>query len=421
MLKKWKHRFNETVEIFSHKTFTFISLLMSVYSLAKALRITVMGWYIYDVTGNPVHLGFLALAESIPYIFTNPFGGYLADRQGRVRQSYVLVAVSFILTFFLCYIVSQPYTPKTLWWVYGVFMGFGFFRGLFASGALPTLLALSISRERFQRANAWNGTVLQTGIVLGPIIGGILYSHYGVVIANASVILFMVMCFVFLFFIEDKPVDKNQTAGSEWHKLTIGFRYIFSHPALRTTVLLDFVAVVFSGVTGLLPVFAKDILHLGPDGLGYLRAAIQIGSITAGLLLANYHLKDYIGRQYMLAVVLFCLSLLLFSFSTSFVLSLLLLFLSGFFDWSGAVIRQTVMRLLTPENILGRVTSARTLFTISSNEISSFESGLVAGAIGTIPSVVFGVAVTLAATAYVWVFVPAIKDINMKALLHDKG
>lgn len=420
MLKIIKHKFDETIEIFSHKTFTFISLLMAVYSLSKALRITVMGWYIYDVTRDPVHLGFIALAEALPYILTNPFGGYLADRYGRVRQSYILIVLSFFLTALLTYVVYLPYQQNTLLWIYILFVLFGFFRGLFASGALPTLLALSISREKYQKVTAWNGSIIQMGIVLGPVIGGIFYLHQGVVVANAIVLLFMVICFVFLFQIKDKPVEKSENMQSEWHKLTLGFRYIFNHATLRSTVMLDFTAVVFTGVTGLLPVFARDILHLGPDGLGYLRAAIQLGSIAAGLFLANRHLKNYIGKQYMIAVFLFCMSLLAFSFSTSFYLSLLLLFASGFFDWYGAVIRQTIMRLLTPENILGRVTSARTLFAVSGNEVSTFESGLVAGAIGTIPSVVFGAIVTLLATAYVWRKVPSVKDINMEGLLQEQ-
>jgi hypothetical protein len=121
-------------------------------------------------------------------------------------------------------------------------------------------------------------------------------------------------------------------------------------------VVLDFIAVIFSGVTGLLPVFAHDILHLGPDGLGYLRAAIQLGSVCAGLLLAHYPMRNYVGRQYVLAVVIFCMCLLAFAYSTSFYLSFALLFLSGFFDWYGSVIRGTISRLLTPEALQGRVT-----------------------------------------------------------------
>lgn len=404
-------------QVFSNKTFVIISLMISFFSMSKVIRLVVMGWFIYDVTGDPLHLGWLAFAEAICYIMTNPFGGYLADKYGRVRQTHFLSFFVSLLTVWLCYLVSQPMTSSLLFQIYLNAGLFGVVRGAFASGALSTLLTLSVSKYYYHKTNAWSGTIGQLGLVIGPILGGILYHHHGVVVANIASLILVIIAWIGNIFLKDIQVEKQDGEDTIFNQLTAGFRFIFKQPILRATVWLDFIAVVFSGVAGLLPVFAKDILHLGPDGLGYLRSSIQLGAIIAGLFLANYHLKNYIGRQFMIAVFIFCVSILIFAYSTSYILSLCMLFISGFVDWYGAIIRQTLMRHLTPEPVLGRVTAARTLFAQSANEISSFESGLAAGLIGTIPSVVFGVVVTFFATAFVWWKVPSIKDINMKELL----
>jgi MFS family permease len=393
---------------------------MAFYGMSKALRITAMGWYIYDVTNDPIYLGYLALSESLAYIITNPIGGYLADRFGAKRQTYYIVILTFILTVCLCVLLAQPASGFNLLLIFVVSIFFGLVRGLFGSGALPTLIALAVPREKFQKATALNGSLNQAGQLLGPIIGGILYALYGPVVANGTVLVFMLFCLICVFNIEDIRTEGQTKGQNFWQDLTLGFRYIFSHDIFRTTVLLDFVAVVFSGVTGLLPVFAKDILHLGPDGLGFLRSSIQVGSIIAGLYLAHYPIRGFVGRQYVRAVLLFCLMLLLFAFSTSYYLSMFLLFLSGFFDWYGSVIRQTISRLLSPEELLGRITSARVMFVVSSNEVSTFESGLVAGLIGAIPSVVFGVAVTVAFTGLMWFKTPKLKYINMDDLVNGR-
>lgn len=419
MLSSLKHKITETYDILGHRTFLFASLTIAFYIMSKVLRVTVMGWYIYKMTGNPVHLGFIGLAEALPYIITNPIGGYLADRYGRKRQSTILTLLTIALTAHLCWLVSRDFSASSLIQIYIDFCLFGAVRGTFGSGAMSSLIALSVPRKQFQKANAWNGTFTQTGMVLGPVMGGLIYNFYGVVWANAVVLLFMLVILVFLYFIVDTPVIRSDVQMSEWQNLTVGFRFIFTNPPLRATVVLDFIAVIFSGVTGLLPVFAHDILHLGPDGLGYLRAAIQLGSVCAGLVLAHYPMRNYVGRQYVMAVIIFCFCLLVFAYSTSFYLSFAMLFLSGFSDWYGSVIRGTISRLLTPEALQGRVTSARLMFATSGNEISTFESGLVAGLIGPVPSVVFGVAATLLATVVIWHRTPSVKALHMSKLLEE--
>lgn len=413
----WKEKLLANYAVFKHRTFLGATLTVGIYALARSLRITVMGWYLYDVTGNPVHLGFLALCEGIPYICSNPFGAYLSDRMSRRLQTLILIGITFILTLWLSYLVHVQVTKAVLLQIYATFMLFGLSRGLFASGALQTLIALTVPKEQYQTASAWYGTLTQAGMILGPITAGLLYAVHGPVVANIVVVPMMVITFFCMMLVTDVASTDKPQELSFWQDLTQGFRYIFSHQALKATVLLDFIAVVFGGVTGLLPVFAKDVLHLGPDGLGYLRASIQAGSICAGLYLAHYPMKNYVGRQYLYAVMLFGLCLLGFAFSTLFWLSMALLFLSGFFDWYGAVIRQTITRLLTPEQVIGRVTGARVMFAITGNELSTFESAVLAGWIGAVPSVVVGVVITWAAAGLVRWKAPVIKDITMSDLL----
>jgi MFS family permease len=206
MLHSLKHKITETYDILGHRTFLFASLTIAFYTMCKALRVTVMGWYIYKVTGNPVHLGFIGLAEAIPYILTNPIGGYLADRYGRKRQSTILTLLTIVLTAHLCWLVSRDFSTASLIQIYIDFCLFGAVRGTFGSGAMSSLIALSVPRKQFQKANAWNGTFTQTGMVLGPVMGGLIYNFYGVVWANAVVLLFMLVILVFLYFIVDTPV-----------------------------------------------------------------------------------------------------------------------------------------------------------------------------------------------------------------------
>lgn len=379
-----------------------------------------MGWYVYQITNDPVHLGFTALAEAVPYMICNPLSGYLADRIGRRKPVLCLVVCIFILTFHLAYIISDHFQGNRLFQIYLNFCMFGLVRGLFGSGTLSSIIALVVPREHYQRASSWNGIFVKSSLIIGPVLGGILYAAYGPVWANLFVPGIMVIIFLLMLSVEDKPVARLEEDKTGWQKLTYGFKFVLSHKVMRTVLILDFIAAVFSGVTGLLPVFAKDILHLGPEGLGYLRSSLQGGAVIAGIILGHYQIKNFAGRKFILAEIICSLFLLAFAFSTYAWLSVFFLFMAGFFDYWSTIIRQTIMRLLTPEHLLGRVTSVRALFTVTANEMSTFESGLVASAIGAVPSIIFGVTITIGAAAWTWFKEPSIRKIHMGRLLKQK-
>ncbi len=421
MLAKFKSGLNTDYSILRNRDFVYTSITRSLIQFAKMVRATAMGWFVYQATNDPLCLAWLALCEAIPAIITIIFSGYIADKYGRIKPTVIFCALEIVLTLWLCYLVAQPFTMGILIWIYACSFAFGSVRGFLNTGVLNSLISLVVKREDTQKATAWDGIFIQASFILGPITAGILYDVKDVVWANAIVVPIMVACLFLILRVRDVIIPSvAKTPQTQWQNMTAGFRFIFSNPTLKATVLLDFFAVIFSGVTGLLPVFAKDILHVGPEGLGVLRASISVGSICAGIFLAHYQLRHYVGRKFLYAIMTFCFSLLMFAYSESFYLSAAMLFLSGACDWYGTLIRSTIARLLTPDHLQGRMAAARTFFATSANELSSFESGLAAGLLGTIPSVVFGGVVTLAILAVTSWKSKSLRYLTMEDLLRPK-
>jgi len=289
-----------------------------------------------------------------------------------------------------------------------------FLSGIARSFLRPASTALSaelIPREQFANAVAWRSSTWQFAAVVGPAAGGLIFGLAGPAAGDAADVVLMAISGLAIVLIAHAaaplPDDKLPIGES----LKIGVRFVFREPVILGAMTLDLFSVLFGGPVALLPIFA-DILHVGPEGLGMLRAAPAVGSVVMGLWLAHRRPLSRAGRTLFVSVTIFGLCMIGFGLSTSFLVSLLLLTLSGAADNVSVVIRSTMVQTMTPENMLGRVAAVNQIFIGSSNQIGEFESGVAARLMGTIPSVVFGGVMTLVVVALTAWRVPQLRRLE---------
>jgi len=382
----------------------FRRFIASVVTLTVATQIqaVVVGWQIYAVTKDPLSLGLVGLAEAVPFIAIALFAGHVADRTNR-RRVVALATVAMLAC--AAALLAFTLAPATLargrvWPVYAVIFASGVARS-FLQPARQALGAELVPRELYPNAVAWRSSVWQFAAVVGPALGGLLYGFgdaavaYGVDMALVAVAL---VAIVRLGRVPQPsaPIPTAVAAGqSIGESLGAGIRFVRSEPVLLAALTLDLFSVFFGGATALLPIFAADILHVGPEGLGVLRAAPSVGAVVMSLVLAHRPPLRRSGAVLLVNVALFGLAMIGFGLSRGFLLSTVLLVISGAVDMVSVVIRSTLLQVSTPPELLGRVSSVNQIFIGSSNEIGAFESGVAARLLGTVPSVVFGGLMTL--------------------------
>jgi predicted MFS family arabinose efflux permease len=364
-------------------------------TVAREGQIVVVGWQVFEQTKDPLALGLIGLAEALPFIAVALYAGHIADRANRR-----VIALAGTLGLLLSGIALLAFTLRPdviahgrVWPIYLVI----FLSGIARSFTRPALTALSadvIPRELYPSAVAWRTSTWQFAAVVGPALGGVLYGFSGPAAAYAVVSVLMLVALVGLWFVvhEAKPAPKEEMTIGE--SLQIGIRFVWRQPVILAAMSLDLFSVLFGGATALLPVFAK-LLRVGPQGLGVLRAAPAVGSVVMGLWLAHRPPLRRAGPALFGCVALFGLTMIGFALSTNFWLSLALLTLSGMADNVSVVIRSTLVQIVTPEHLLGRVSAVNQIFIGSSNEIGAFESGVAARLMGVVQSVVFGGVMTL--------------------------
>jgi MFS family permease len=290
--------------------------------------------------------------------------------------------------------ISELLTSNKLILIYSVIFLSGIGRG-FLSPANFAFIAQIIPQELFPKAISWSTTNWQIGVVVGPAIGGLLYGFFGIVTSYSADVLLTCTSIFFILLIKKKSLPEFSEEESVKESISKGVKFVFNNKIILSTITLDLFAVLFGGAVALLPIFAAEILKVGPEGLGALRAAPAVGAVIIGLGMTRKPLTHNAGRNLIITVIGFGLSMILFGLSTNFYLSLFALGLSGAFDQVSVVIRALIVQLETPENLKGRVSSVESIFIGSSNEIGAFESGLAAKLLGTVPSVIFGGCMTL--------------------------
>ena len=361
---------------------------------------TALGAQIFALTESERALGLVNLFEAIPAIFVALFAGHLADRGDRKKIILVSALALTASALVLAWLADPAAGPSITGSIYLVVAFTGLSQGLLGpsrSALGAELVPRSLLADAINlRTSAW-----QIGMCLGPPIGGAVYAAGGARTAYLVDAGLIFAAFLALAAIRKRPVRPPKEGESVLHSLQVGVRFVFSRKEILGALSLDLFAVLFGGAIALLPKFAVHILGVGPEGLGVLRAAPSVGAVFAAVLLTALPPIRRAGPTMLISVALFGVAWICFGLSTSFVLSLVLLALTGAFDYVSVVVRHTLVQTRTPVEMLGRVSAVNAIFIGSSNEIGGFESGELAHWMGTVPSVVFGGCMTLVVVAIV--------------------
>jgi MFS family permease len=388
----------EAFAVLRVKNFRFYLLYRIFMTMASLMQSVIVGWQIYDISHNVLWLGFIGLAEVIPQISISLFAGHYIDLWNRrkiVKYTTLLLILGAIIL--LIYSSNASYfTAK--FGILPVFLTIfltGLARGVLGP-AQVALLGQLVPRNLYANAATWNSANWQVAAVMGPAIGGMVYGFRGIIPAYSLVLALYSLSFFMIMFIKTGRHEVIETAEGVFTRIKSGISFVFRTPELLGAFTLDMFAVLFGGAVAMLPVFASDILHVGPQGLGLLRACPAIGATLMAFVLMFRPPTRETGKILFLCVIGFGLCMIGFGLSTSFLLSGILLILSGAFDNVSVVIRGTILQLYTPDEMRGRVASVNSIFIGSSNELGAFESGVTAKLMGLVPSVVFGGIMTLA-------------------------
>ena len=379
--------------VLNSRDFRFL-LFTRVFSLsALQAQAIIIGWQIYLLTKDPLLLGLTGLAEAVPAISCALFAGHIVDK-GHPQRVYLYCLGGLTLNTFILFLIGGGLIPlATHYFLPLAYMAI-FMSGFARSFIMPasfSLLAQIIPKKDISSASAWLSSGFQAAAIISPAIAGLIYGGYGALAAWLMPMSLMAAAFVMMVFIKPAPVQRTlQIRDSAIKSIREGWNFIMQSPVLLGAMALDMLAILFGGAIALLPAFATDILNAGSEGLGILRAAPAAGAVIMALILAVRPMKEIHVSRLLWVVVGFGISMIGFGLSHVFWLSVFFLALSGVFDSVSMVIRQTLMQLLTPDHMRGRISSVNSMFIISSNELGAFESGLLGKLIGIVPAVVVG-------------------------------
>jgi MFS family permease len=396
-----------------HREFRWFIVSLFTMVVGSQLQAVVVGWQVYRLTHDPLSLGLIGLAEALPFIGVALPAGYLADRRDRraisVSCLFVLACCSAAL---LVFSLSTGLLARVgVGPVYATIFVSGIARGLLQP-ARQALGAEIIPRNVYQNAIAWRSSTWQTAAVIGPAIGGLLYGFSGAVTSYGVAMVLMIVALAAFLMVRYVPAPRSVGSASMVAELLSGLHFVWSEHAILAALSLDLFSVFLGGAEALLPVFASEILKVGPQGLGLLRAAPAAGAVTMGIFLAHRPPFRRAGRTMLIAVAVFALAIVGFGLSRNYYLSLALLALSGMADNVSVVIRSTLIQLLTPPQMLGRVSAVNSIFIGSSNELGAFESGVAARLLGAVPAVVLGGSAALAVVGLTARLVPRLRTLG---------
>jgi MFS family permease len=390
----------------------------STNALAISALATVVAFQTYVITGDPLALGWLGLVEAIPALSLVLFGGHVADRRDRRA---IVVMTSAVVT--LCAAILGALSAA------GVLGLVGILAVIFATGvasgferpALTALEAQVVPRDEAVRGVSILSSASQTGSILGPAVGGIAIAIVGIPLTYGGIAVLLAISTACLITVSSKPVPARVEDEPMHRSVLGGIRYVARTPALHGSMALDLFAVFFGGAIALLPIFATDILNVGSVGLGVLRTAPSIGALVAILAATRRPPSANAGRTLLICVAGFGLSMIVFGASTIFALSLVALFFAGVTDGVSVIIRNTILRVLSPEALRGRVASVNWVFIGASNELGAFESGVAARLFGTVPSVIGGGILTLAVVGATALLVPTLRTFDLDHAAPDES
>jgi MFS family permease len=374
-----------------------------------------VGWQIYQLKHDALLLGLMGLTEAIPAITCSFFSGHVVDisRPARVFQLSVLVLM--LNTFFIFMSVAPGLNLHEDMRIFILFAGI-FISGAarsFTSPAVFSLIPQIVPRNMIPSAAAFNSSTYQFAAITGPALGGLIYGFVGPVWAFLVPCALALLAFIGTYRLSSET--RQLQSGSQHREpflksVESGWKFVLAQKVLLSAMALDMFSVLFGGAVAVLPIFADKVFSVGSTGLGFLRAAPAVGSVLISVSLALRPMKVISGARLLFVVAGFGVCTILFALTPNFYLALVFLALSGVFDGISMVIRGTILQLLTPDHMRGRVSSLSSIFITSSNEIGAFESGLAARLMGLIPSVIFGGVMTLLVVGGVSWFSPELKE-----------
>ncbi|MDD5408624.1 MAG: MFS transporter [Candidatus Omnitrophica bacterium] len=389
-----QHDFRDTLKISEIRLFIGS---VGFFTLASRALAVVIGFQIYKITHSPLSLGWLGLIEAIPAISIAPFGGYVADHVNRRTIILITRAASCLCTIILAIISWQTHLNSLLG-LYAMIFVAGVARG-FADPANTAFEAQVVPKHLTVNASSWISSTWISCSVLGPAAIGFIFDAWGAPGAYLIITSGFILSWIFTAAISPKPLPIPLKKESLFKSIGTGWRFVFKTQPLWAAMALDLFSVFFGGAIILLPIYANDILHVGAKGLGLLNAAPSLGALIITLIATRHPPIEKAGRNLLLAIAGFGISIIIFAFSRNFLLSMAALFFSGVFDGVSMVIRRSMVRLLSPDGLRGRIASANWIFVCASNELGAFESGMVAAWVGTIPCVAVGGIITLGIVA----------------------
>ena len=389
----------DAFDLVHNRSFTLFMAYRFLSTIATLMQSVIVGWQLYNITKNVLSLGLIGLTEVIPQVCIALFAGHFVDIWDRKR---IIFYTTFLLLIGSGILVAYSLPDFKMQQFYGVTPIFVtiFITGLVRGILMPAhtaLLGQLVPREKLTLASTWGSTVWHISAVLGPALGGVVYGFFGIIPAYTLVFAFYLACLLIVFFVKSpgKVALVKGAAKGIFERIQEGIRYVFQRKVLLNAFALDMFAVLFGGAVAMLPVFASDILKVGPEGLGFLRACPAFGAILMSVILTFKPPVSRSGTQMLYSVFGFGVCMIIFALSKSFLLSAACLFMSGVFDNVSVIIRASILQLYTADEMKGRVAAVNSIFIGSSNELGAFESGVAARFMGLIPSVVFGGVMTL--------------------------
>lgn len=400
------------------REFNIFLLLRFVLVFAWSMQFIVIEWQVYTLTKDPLSLGIIGLMEIIPALSMALFAGHIVDQREKRNLFLCCIGLFSLISLGLFFLseasIMASWGQKSI--LYSIY-GFVFFGGLLRAFFGPTifsLVSLIVPKKVYPNAATWNSSTWQMASILGPAVAGLTINWLGVHWSLCIVFVLVVISFLLGLLISKKPVLNPKIGEPIIQSLKEGVRFVFKTKAILGALSLDMIAVLFGGAVALLPVFAQDILKVGPEGFGVLRAAPAVGAFLTMLTTAYIPISRRAGMKLLVAVFGFGISIIVFGLSSVFWISVIALFFSGITDGVSMVIRQTILQLKTPDHMRGRVSSVNSMFVGSSNELGAFESGLTAKLMGTVTAVVFGGTMTLITALTTGLVSPSFRNLDLE-------
>lgn len=406
-----------------YKEFNMFLFLRFAMVFAWSMQFIIIEWEVYSLTKSALSLGIIGLMEVIPAIAMALFAGHIVDQKEKkgmlVKCIFGFSIISFGL-FLLTWsrIVSDWSTDTVLYSIYFlVFLG-----GLVRSFLGPTifsLMSLIVPKKVYPNAATWSSSVWQIGAVVGPAVAGFSITLIGVHWSMCTIVACSIIALLLLTQIPKKPILNPKIGEPIMESLKEGIKFVYTNKSVLGALTLDMVAVLFGGAVALLPIFAQDILKVGPEGFGILRAAPAVGALLTMFVSAHLPFYKNAGIKLLAAIFGFGVCIIVFGLSSWFWLSVFALFMSGVTDGISVVIRQTILQLKTPDSMRGRVAAVNSIFVGSSNELGAFESGLTAKLMGTVTAVIFGGSMTLLIVVFTGIKLPSFRNLDLQKDLEE--